>query len=123
MAIKIGRTVLLVLIGNRKEAAVTVQKILTGWGCYIKTRLGLHEGILDHCSDAGLLILELLGDTAKHAEMSRKLNLVKGVHAELVCLEVTEERKADKAKPAKAKPAAKKPVAKKAPKAKAKAKK
>ncbi len=93
-----------------------VQKILTGWGCFIKTRLGLHEGTLDHCSDAGLLILELVGDNKKHLEIARKLNLVHGVHAELVCLEVVDGE--EKAAP-KAKPAAKKPVARKAPAKKA----
>ena len=100
-----------------------VQKILTGWGCFIKTRLGLHEGTLDHCSDAGLLILELVGDNRKHLEIARKLNLVHGVHAELVCLEVIDsEQKAPKAKPAAKASTAKKPAAKKAP-AKGKAKK
>ena len=80
------RTVLTVLIGKRQESAVTVQKILTGWGCLIKTRLGIHDGVLDHCSDSGLLILELVGEEEKHDEMVRKLSLVPGVNAKLVRL-------------------------------------
>lgn len=80
------KTVLLVLIGNRKEAAVTVQKILTDWGCTIKTRLGLHEGVLDHCTNSGLLILDIVGEKEKNEEMTRKLNLVHGVKAQLVSL-------------------------------------
>jgi len=80
------RTVLTVLIGKRQESAVTVQKILTGWGCLIKTRLGIHDGVLDHCSDSGLLILELVGEEENHDEMVRKLSLVPGVNAKLVRL-------------------------------------
>ena len=75
------KQILLVLIGNRKESAVTVQKILTGWGCLIKTRLGIHDGVLDECSDAGLLILEIVGDKKKHKEMARKGKDCKAVEA------------------------------------------
>lgn len=82
------RDVLLVLVSMRKEAATTVQKILTEWGCLIKTRLGLHEGVLDDCSESGLLFLELAGQKDQHTELARKLNLVKGVQAKLVTLNV-----------------------------------
>lgn len=82
------KQILLILIGSRKESAVTVQKILTGWGCLIKTRLGIHDGVLDECSDSGLLILEIVGDKKKHQEMARKLNLVKGVKTKFVELKV-----------------------------------
>ena len=82
------KSVLLVLIDNRKESAEKVQKILTGWGCYIKTRLGMHDGVLDNCYDHGLIFLELVGEGAKHEELMRKLELVKGVDAKLVSLQV-----------------------------------
>ena len=82
------RTVLLILVSNRKESAEMVQKILTGWGCYVKTRLGIHDGVLDNCSDSGLIFLELTGETEKQEEIVRKLNLVKGVDARLINLEV-----------------------------------
>ncbi|MBN2280530.1 MAG: hypothetical protein JXQ65_08120 [Candidatus Marinimicrobia bacterium] len=81
---------LLVVVNKRKDEAITVQKILTEWGCYIKTRLGLHEDCLDNCSEIGTIILEVVGDTTKHEELSRKLNLLKGVTAQLVKLEVEE---------------------------------
>ena len=54
----------------------------------IKTRLGIHDGVLDECSDAGLLVLEIVGDEKKHNEMARKLNLVKGVSTKFVKLKV-----------------------------------
>jgi hypothetical protein len=80
------KTVLVILIGSRTETAVTVQKILTGWGCIIKTRLGIHDGVLDACSQTGLIILELVGEEGKKDELVRKLSLVKNVAAKLVRL-------------------------------------
>jgi hypothetical protein len=84
------KTVLLVLIGKRKESAVEVQKVLTAWGCLIKTRLGIHDGILDNCSDAGLLILELYGTQDQKDEVARKISLIKGVSSKLVDLSIEE---------------------------------
>ncbi len=82
------KQILLILIGNRKETAVTVQKILTGWGCLIKTRLGIHDGVLDDCSESGLLILEIVGDEKKHKELAKKLNLINGVSTKFVKLKI-----------------------------------
>lgn len=79
---------MLILVSHRREAAEMVQKILTGWGCYIKTRLGIHDGVMENCSDSGLIFLELTGESAKHEEITRKLNLVKGVDARLIPMQV-----------------------------------
>jgi hypothetical protein len=81
-----AKSILVVLIGKRQDTAVNVQKILTGWGCTIKTRLGIHDGVLDDCSDAGLLILELVGTKDQNDELLRKLTLLSDVKAELVNL-------------------------------------
>jgi hypothetical protein len=83
-----SKTILLILIGKRKDSALEVQKILTAWGCLIKTRLGIHDGILDNCSDAGLVILELYGTKDQKEEVSRKISLIKGVKSKLVNLEL-----------------------------------
>jgi len=80
------KTLLIVLIGKRKDAAVNVQKILTAWGCIIKTRLGIHDGILDNCSDAGLVILELYGTKEQKEELARKVAIIPGVTSQLVNL-------------------------------------
>ncbi|MDP2237528.1 MAG: hypothetical protein Q8J88_13940 [Bacteroidales bacterium] len=80
------RHVMLILIGSRQEAAETVQKILTGWGCFIKTRLGLHDDVLENCTQSGLIFLELKGELEKMQELERKLNLVKSVDAKLTSL-------------------------------------
>lgn len=82
------KTILLILIGNRKQAAVQVQKILTGWGCMIKTRLGIHDGVMENCSDEGLLILELYGDREKMEELARKVSLIKGVASKLIDISI-----------------------------------
>jgi hypothetical protein len=80
------KTVVLIMVSNRKESATKVQQILTGWGCMIKTRLGIHEGVLDDCTESGLIILELVGEEEKKAELERKLNVVPGVVARRVDL-------------------------------------
>ena len=84
------KNILLILVGKRKEEAVKVQQILTGWGCIIKTRLGIHDGVLENCSNNGLIILELVGTDEQVDELTRKISILPGVSAKLVNLEVSE---------------------------------
>ncbi len=84
------KTVMAIMVANRKEEAEKVQKLLTGWGCLIKMRVGLHDQVLDNCSDEGLIILELVGDQEKHEELLRKLNVLKGVQAKMMTLSLEE---------------------------------
>ncbi len=79
---------LIIVIDIRKKEAVTVQKILTEWGCFIKTRLGLHEGVLDNCSEIGTIFIELAGNKEKHDELNRKLNLLQGVSSQVIEMQV-----------------------------------
>ncbi len=83
--------VLLILVDKREEAAVNMQKTLTAWGCLIKTRLGIHDGVMSNCSQSGLIMCELVGSEENRMELTRKLNLIKGVKAELVTLSLEEE--------------------------------
>ncbi len=85
------RDIVAVLIESRSDTAVNVQKILTGWGCLIKTRLGLHDGVLNKCSQTGLVILEMVGEDEKIDECVRKLNLIKGAQAKHIRLDLGEE--------------------------------
>ena len=87
------KTILLILVGQRKQAAVQVQKVLTGWGCMIKTRLGIQDGVMENCSDQGLLILELAGERNKMDDLARKVSLINGVSSRLVDLKVIKEKK------------------------------
>ncbi len=81
------KTVLLILIGKRKEAAVKLQQVLTAWGCLIKTRLGLHSGVMENCSETGFLFLELHGSDEDNAELARKVAVIPGIESKLVILE------------------------------------
>jgi hypothetical protein len=66
-------------ISNRVKHVPSVQTILTEFGCYIKTRLGLHELSDRSCSPNGLLIVELLGENGKIDEFVNALKAVEGV--------------------------------------------
>ena len=82
------KSVIVVLINHRHDAAAKVQAVLTGWGCLIKTRLGIHEGVLDDCSEHGLLFLDLVGDKQKLTDLEHKLNVIKGVTASMLTMDL-----------------------------------
>lgn len=72
-------------ITDRLEEAVEVQRYLTEYGRFIRTRLGLHDVAVD--SPNGLLLLELVGLDEKVAELSGKLNALEGVETQLIVFE------------------------------------
>ena len=78
------KSILIALLRTRSRSAVNFQKVLTKYGCFVKTRLGIHDGVLNQCSDVGLIILELVGDSKKKKELARRLNKLPGVTAKLV---------------------------------------
>ena len=65
-------TIIGIKISNRLESAVSVQEILTKFGCIIKTRIGLHEEINGQCSPKGLILLEIIDD-AQAADITQEL--------------------------------------------------
>ena len=73
------RIILGVQVTDRLEKAQDVQKILTEYGCNIKTRLGLHEVSNLECSTVGLLIIEAHGDEAEISKMEAKLKKITGL--------------------------------------------
>ena len=58
--------ILAVHITDRIAHVDDVQKVLTEYGRYIKTRLGLHETSSDYTSPNGLLLLELIEQPEKN---------------------------------------------------------
>lgn len=78
--------ILILSVEKRKDSAVKVQEMLTEAGCMIKTRLGLHEGGGDKCSDAGLIILQLESDINDINDLVAKLENIEGVKAKLVII-------------------------------------
>lgn len=51
-----------VKLENRLECAVEFQKIVTKFGCQIRTRLGLHPPDDFICLNYGIVLLEVLGE-------------------------------------------------------------
>lgn len=68
-----------VLVSEKKQAALTVQAILTKYGCSIKTRLGLNELEKENCPGCGIIILELMGDLNECLRLENELWAVPGV--------------------------------------------
>ena len=69
-------------ITNRVKHVPDVQKVLTEFGCSIKTRLGLHEASATTCSPNGLILLEMVGDDKESNRMARKLRAIEGIEVQ-----------------------------------------
>lgn len=76
------RYVMGICVTNRVENATELQKVLTECGCYIKTRLGLHEVNENLCAPGGLIILEIHGGDSAIAELESKLKMIKGLQVQ-----------------------------------------
>ena len=66
-------------ITDRTRHAAEVQQLLSEYGCYIKTRLGLHETSTNACSPNGLVLLEMLDKSPESKALFDKLSTVEGV--------------------------------------------
>ena len=67
---------------QRKETATDVQGVLTQYGSFIKTRIGLHtasdEGGVS--SEKGLILLEMSNNAEKETDnLEKELRCIKGV--------------------------------------------
>jgi hypothetical protein len=67
-----------ILVTNREYEADHVQRILTKYGCSIKTRLGLHEDETG-CNSCGLIVLELTGETSEMDKLENELKSLEGL--------------------------------------------
>ena len=67
-----------ILIPREYEIVKSVQKILTSYGCNIRTRLGVNETFFGE--PAGLIILELTGDDQQRKLLERDLKTLKRVN-------------------------------------------
>lgn len=74
--------IMAIKIDERRKNSPDVQHVLSGFGCSIKVRLGLHE-TENVCSDEGLLILQLTGDTEEMKKLEKALNEMEGVKAHM----------------------------------------
>ena len=67
-----------VLVERNHDTIIAVQKLLTIYGCYIRTRLGVNETFFGE--PAGLIILELTGDHKQRNLLEKDLRALKQVH-------------------------------------------
>lgn len=79
--------ILAVHITDRLKEAVEVQKHLTSYGRFIRTRLGLHELEKLHDGPSGLLLLEMAGPDTKAKELADQLNAIPGVEVKSIVFE------------------------------------
>lgn len=80
-------TIMAILQENRTETAVKVQDVLTKYGCFIRVRLGLHESGIDHCTNNGLILLQLCGEDLSIDEMAKELNKIQSVKVKYMKLD------------------------------------
>jgi hypothetical protein len=76
---KADHVILGIHITDRVRFAGEVQKVLTEFGCNIKTRLGLHEVSENCCAGEGVVLLELVGGPEILQGMTAKLAVIEGV--------------------------------------------
>lgn len=67
-----------ILVERNHDVIVSVQKLLTAYGCYIRTRMGVNETFFGE--PAGLIILELTGDNKQRDLLEEDLEAIKQVH-------------------------------------------
>ena len=67
-----------ILVERNPSVIIDVQKILTSYGCNIRTRLGVNEVFFGE--PAGLIILELKGDGKQRTLLEKDLKTLKKVH-------------------------------------------
>jgi hypothetical protein len=67
-----------ILVERNNDVVIAVQKVLTAYGCIIRTRLGVNEIFFGE--PAGLIILELSGDKTQIDLLERDLRTIKKIH-------------------------------------------
>jgi hypothetical protein len=75
-----AKTIMGIQLQQRRETATSVQNLLTENGCFIQTRLGVHQASTDSCSEQGLIILEFIDHSDKEvAALEKNLSEIDGV--------------------------------------------
>lgn len=81
---KTKKTILGVHVAQRTQHTAKVQKILSDFGCSIRTRIGLHDAGDGFCSPNGLILLEVV---SKAGELAVALARVPGVSVKKMVFE------------------------------------
>ncbi|MBN2584522.1 MAG: hypothetical protein JXL80_15780 [Planctomycetes bacterium] len=69
-------------VTERTRHANEIQKVLTQFGCSIKTRLGLHEASAEFCSPNGLILLECVCGGGECDQMVTQLEAIEGLEVQ-----------------------------------------
>lgn len=80
------KNIIVISVEQRQAVSVSVQEVLTQFGCSIKTRLGITDSCNESCSQTGLIILEFIGKEAEIASITEKLTAIKGVKVKTVSI-------------------------------------
>jgi len=78
-----GVTLIGLIIPHRDNLGIDVQKLLTAFGCVIRTRLGVNEVYFGEPS--GLIILELFGDASQFISLERSLREIEEIAIARIC--------------------------------------
>ena len=81
---KAKKTILGVHVAQGTKPTAKVQKILSDYGCSIRTRLGLHDAGDGFCSPNGLILLEVVNQAA---DLAAALAQVPGVSVKKMVFE------------------------------------
>lgn len=76
-------TIMGVRLDNRLETAIEFQKVLTTFGCIIKTRLGLHEVSEQKCAHNGIIIMEIINDE-EAVKFEKELCKIEGIEIQVM---------------------------------------
>ena len=71
-------TILGIKLPNRDNTSQEFQKIVTKYGCFIKTRLGLHSLQGGFCTSHGIILLEIIDDKKRH-ELEHELSKINNI--------------------------------------------
>ena len=74
-----GSTIIFgILVEKEHDLVIAVQKLLTSYGCVIRSRLGVNETFFG--KPAGLIILEIFGDKEQIVLFEKDLKSLKKIH-------------------------------------------
>ncbi len=69
-------------VTERMHQVQRIQQLFSDYGCHIKTRIGLHEVSNGMCSAGGVIVLEMVGGSAKAQELQDHLAALDGVYVQ-----------------------------------------
>ena len=72
-------TIIGIKLEERLENSLKFQKILSNFGCEIRTRLGLHNNENNCCTNWGIIILEFVGDKDALNKFEKEILSIEGI--------------------------------------------